>query len=211
MGDKQTELKDKVINGDRDGATALLKELLDGGEAPKNIIDGSLIPAMDVVGDNFQNNVFFIPELLVAARAMEGCLTILEPLLKESDVKPQGKALACTVKGDLHDIGKNIVVAMLKGAGFEIVDLGNDVDSAKIAAAVAEHSPDILCLSALLTTTMRNMKDTIDELEKKGQRNKVKVMVGGAPLTQKYADEIGADAYGKDAADAVKRARELIA
>jgi len=211
MGDRYAELKEIVINGKRDDATALLQEMLNGGEDPKKIIDGSLIPAMDVVGENFQKNVFFIPELLVAARAMEGCLKILEPLLKKGDVKPVGKAMACTVKGDLHDIGKNIVAAMLKGAGFEIVDLGNDADPAKIAAAVAEHSPDILCLSALLTTTMRNMKDTIQALEQKGVRGKVKVMVGGAPLTQKYADEIGADAFGRDAAEAVKKARELIA
>jgi len=204
------ELKDKVVNGDQKSAPDLVNKLLDGGEAPKEIIDGALIPAMDVVGEKFQKNEFFIPELLVAGRAMEACLKILEPLLKESDVKPQGIAVACTVKGDLHDIGKNIVAAMMKGAGFEIVDLGTDASPDKIAKAVKDRNADIVCLSALLTTTMRSMKDTIQALEKHGVRDSVKVMVGGAPLTQKYADEIGADGYGKDAAEAVKKARQLL-
>jgi len=203
-------LKEKVIGGDQAGSKDLVQKLLDGGEQAKKIIDEALVPAMDIVGDKFQKNEFFIPELLVAARAMEGCLKMLQPLLAAGDVKPTGIAMIGTVKGDLHDIGKNIVAAMLKGAGFEIVDMGTDVAPEKFAAAVAEKKPDVLGLSALLTTTMRAMKDTIDELKKKGVRDGVKIMVGGAPLTQAYADEIGADAYGCDAADAVKKAKELI-
>lgn len=208
-GEIIAELKDKVINGDRDGATERVNNLLGQGMAAKEIIDSALVPAMDVVGENFQNNEFFIPELLVAARAMEACLKILEPLLKDGEASAAGRILICTVKGDLHDIGKNIVAAMLKGAGFEITDLGADVSPEKIADAVAEKKPDVLCLSALLTTTMRSMKDTIETLKSRGLG--VKVLIGGAPVTQKYADEIGAHGYGKDATDAVKVARELVA
>lgn len=203
------ELKDKVINGSRDGATELVQKLLADGMDAKKIIDDALVPAMDTVGEYFQKNEFFIPELLVAARAMEACLKILEPLLKEGEPSNAGRIVICTVKGDLHDIGKNIVSAMLKGAGFEIVDIGADVTSEDIAAAVADKKPDILCLSALLTTTMKSMKETIEVLNSKGL--KVKVMIGGAPVTQKYADEIGAAGYGKDATEAVKKARELVA
>lgn len=203
------ELKDKVINGSRDGATELVQKLLADGMDAKKIIDDALVPAMDTVGEYFQKNEFFIPELLVAARAMEACLKILEPLLKEGEASNAGRIVICTVKGDLHDIGKNIVSAMLKGAGFEIVDIGADVTSEDIAAAVADKKPDILCLSALLTTTMKSMKETIEVLNSKGL--KVKVMIGGAPVTQKYADEIGAAGYGKDATEAVKKARELVA
>lgn len=203
------ELKDKVINGNRDGSTELVNKLLDGGMDAKKIIDEALVPAMDIVGEKFQSNEFFIPELLVAARAMEACLKILEPLLKEGEANNAGRIVICTVKGDLHDIGKNIVSAMLKGAGFEIIDLGADVTPDNIAAAVQEKKPDIVCLSALLTTTMKAMRETIDTLNSRGLG--VKVMIGGAPVTQKYADEIGAAGYGKDAAEAVKKARELLA
>jgi 5-methyltetrahydrofolate--homocysteine methyltransferase len=205
------ELKEKVIDGNLNGAKEAARKLLDGGENPKAILDGALVPAMETVGDKFQNNEFFIPELLVAARAMEGCLQLLQPLLVASDAKPRGLAMIGTVKGDLHDIGKNIVGAMLKGAGFEVVDLGTDVDPAKFADEIAARKPDVVALSALLTTTMRMMKNTIEEVRKKGLRDKVKIMVGGAPLTQQYADEIGADGYGRDAADAVKLARSLVA
>jgi len=204
------ELKERVINGDQNGAKALVQKLLDAGEAPKSVLDGALVPAMDIVGEKFQSNEFFIPELLVAARAMEGCLKILQPLLAASDTKPRGVVMIGTVRGDLHDIGKNIVAAMLKGAGFEVVDLGTDVDAARFASEVAARKPNVLGLSALLTTTMRAMKDTIEELRKRGLRGGVKIMVGGAPLNQQYADEIGADAFGRDAADAVRIAKQFV-
>ena len=210
MSEVNEELKEKVIKGDQAGARELVQKLLDQGEAAKKIIDTSLIPAMDTVGEKFQSQEFFIPELLVAARAMEGCLTLLQPLLAASDVKPVGVVLIGTVKGDLHDIGKNIVAAMLKGAGFEIVDMGIDVDADKFIAGIKEKSPHLIGLSALLTTTMKAMKDTIDAIEKAGVRDQVKIMVGGAPLTQEYADEIGADGYAPDAAQAVKLAKGLI-
>jgi len=204
------ELKEIIISGNQAAAIDIVKKMIDSGEEPKKIMDVSLVPAMDTVGEKFQNNEFFIPELLVAARAMEGALAVLQPLLAEGDSEPTGKFLIGTVKGDLHDIGKNIVSAMMKGAGFEIIDLGVDVDSKKFAQKIEETNPDIVGISALLTTTMREMKDTIQQIESAGLRNKVKIMVGGAPLTQEYADEIGADAFGKDAAEAVKKAKALI-
>lgn len=210
MEEKYEALKNAVIDGSQDGAKKALKELVDAGEGAKKIIDTALVPAMDVVGDKFQKCEYFIPELLVAARAMEGCLEILKPLLVEGDVKPVGVAVVGTVKGDLHDIGKNIVGAMLKGAGFEIVDLGVDVSAAKFVEGAQKHNANVMGLSALLTTTMRSMKETMDLLRDKGLREKVKVMVGGAPVTQEFANEIGADGYAADAAGAVKKARELI-
>jgi 5-methyltetrahydrofolate--homocysteine methyltransferase len=203
-------LKEKVITGNQAETKEILQKLLDAGEPAKQIIDMSLVPAMDIVGDKFQKNEFFIPELLVSARAMEGCMKILQPLLVAGDVQPTGVFMIGTAKGDLHDIGKNIVAAMMKGAGFEIIDLGIDVAPEKFVQAISEKKPDVVGLSALLTTTMRAMKETIEEMKKKGVRDHVKVIVGGAPLTQAYADEIGADAYGRDAADAVKIAKALI-
>ncbi len=205
-----TELKDYVVNGKAEEAVELVNKLIDGGGKAGDIIDRGLIPAMAEVGDKFQQHEFFIPELLVAARAMETCMKILEPLLVEQKVKSKGVAVVGTVKGDLHDIGKNIVAAMLKGAGFGIVDLGADVPAEKFASAVREHNADVIAVSALLTTTMKNMRDVIQTLETQGVRDSVKIMVGGAPLTQKYADEIGADGYGADAADAVKLAKQLV-
>jgi 5-methyltetrahydrofolate--homocysteine methyltransferase len=204
------QLKEKVIKGDQNGARELVQKLLDGGENAKAIIDTALVPAMDVVGDKFQSQEFFIPELLVAARAMEGCLTLLQPLLAASDAKPAGVVIIGTVKGDLHDIGKNIVAAMLKGAGFHIVDLGIDVSPAGFVDAIKANKPDIVGLSALLTTTMKSMKDTIEAISAAGLRDAVKIMVGGAPLTQDYASEIGADGYSPDAAQAVKLAKGMM-
>jgi 5-methyltetrahydrofolate--homocysteine methyltransferase len=204
------QLKEKVIKGDQNGARDLVQKLLDGGENAKAIIDTALVPAMDVVGDKFQSQEFFIPELLVAARAMEGCLTLLQPLLAASDARPAGVVIIGTVKGDLHDIGKNIVAAMLKGAGFQIVDLGIDVSPAGFVDAIKANKPDIVGLSALLTTTMKSMKDTIEAISAAGLRDAVKIMVGGAPLTQDYASEIGADGYSPDAAQAVKLAKGMM-
>lgn len=203
-------LKEAVVNGKAGTAVELVEKLLGGDMKASEIIDGALIPAMDDVGKKFQSHEFFIPELLVAARAMEGCMKLLEPLLIEQKVESKGVAVVGTVKGDLHDIGKNIVAAMLKGAGFKIVDLGPDVAPEKFAGAAKENNADIIAVSALLTTTMKNMRDVISALDSAGLRGKVKVMVGGAPLTQKFADEIGADGYGEDAADAVRIAKQLV-
>ncbi len=202
------ELKEKVINGDQNKVKELVEKGLAEGIPAKDLIDKALIPAMDIVGEKFANNEFYIPELLIAARAMEGALTILRPKLEEGKVKPIAKVVIGTVKGDLHDIGKNIVASMLRGAGFEIIDLGIDVDENKFVEAA--KGADIVALSALLTTTMPAMQTTIKALKKAKIRDKVKVMVGGAPLTQSYADEIGADGYSPDAASAVKKARELL-
>ena len=204
------DLKEKVIDGNQQGAKGLTQQLLDGGKTAKEIIDGGLIPAMDVVGDKFQNQEFFIPELLVAARAMEGCLTILQPLLAAGNVKPAGTFVVGTVKGDLHDIGKNIVAAMMKGAGFEVIDLGVDNDAAKFVKACKDSNANIIGLSALLTTTMKAMKEIVEALKSEGLRDKVKVLIGGAPVTAEFAAGIGADGYAPDAAVAVKKAKELL-
>jgi 5-methyltetrahydrofolate--homocysteine methyltransferase len=211
MREAYMELQEKVMRGDQNGAKELVRKLLDAGEAAKSIIDTSLIPAMNIVGDKFQNQEFFIPELLVAARAVEGCMTILQPMLAQADVNPEGAVVIGTVKGDLHDIGKNIVAAMLKGSGFEIIDLGIDSAPSKFVDAVRDKKPKLVALSALLTTTMRSMKETIEALKAAGLRDSVKIMVGGAPLTQEYADEIGADGFAPDASQAVKLAKKLIA
>lgn len=210
MEEKLSELKELVIKGDRNGSRAIVDELLSGGADAQEIIQTALVPAMDVVGEKFEKNEFFIPELLVGARAMENCMEVLQPLLEKDGVEPLATALIGTVKGDLHDIGKNIVISMLKGAGFSVVDLGKDVTPDKFASEIKKHNPQLLGLSALLTTTMRAMKDTIETIDKKGARGDVKIMVGGAPLTQSYADEIGADGYAADAAQAVRKARELL-
>jgi 5-methyltetrahydrofolate--homocysteine methyltransferase len=210
MDARYEQLKEKVIYGDRDNAALLTKELLDAGEDAKKVIDEALIPAMDIVGEKFQSFDFFIPELLVAARAMEACLNIVKPILEAAGTQPVGVAVVGTVKGDLHDIGKNIVCAMLKGAGFKIIDIGVDADAAKFVNEAQKNNAQIICLSALLSTTMLAMKDTIAMLKAKGLYGKVKVMVGGAPLTQEFANKIGADGYSADATGAVKLARELI-
>lgn len=210
MDERFGQLKEKVIYGDMESAEQLVSELLAAGEDAKKIVDESLIPAMDVVGVKFQEFEFFIPELLVAARAMDACLKLVKPKLEGSAVKPVGVIVIGTVKGDLHDIGKNIVSAMLKGAGFEIIDVGVDVEAAKFVDAAEKNEANIIALSALLTTTMLEMRGIVDKLKSKGLHGKVKVMVGGAPLTQEFANKIGADAYSQDATGAVKKARELM-
>jgi 5-methyltetrahydrofolate--homocysteine methyltransferase len=187
-----------------------VSELLQKGKAKDLaalILNEGLIKGMNIVGQKFKNNEVFVPEVLIAARAMNAALAVLKPALASTGVKPIGKAIICTVKGDLHDIGKNLVKMMIEGAGIEVVDLGVDCTPEKIVEAVKEYTPDILCLSALLTTTMMAQKDTIDALAQAGVREKVKIMVGGAPVTQSFADEIGADAYAPDAASAAQVAR----
>jgi len=203
-------LKELVKKGDVEETTGRVRELLEGGADPEAIMKQALIPAMDEVGDEFQRGEAFVPEMLIAARAMQGGLDVLKPLLAESGVEPLGKVVMGTVKGDLHDIGKNLVVMVLEGAGFEVVDLGVDVSPQQFVEAVKEHNPQIVGLSALLTTTMLAMRDTIDAVKEAGLREGVKIMVGGAPLRQEYAEEIGADFYGPDSTAARNYAKEAV-
>ena len=189
--------------------TAMVTEELANGTSPKDILNNALIAGMSVVGDKFKRNEIFVPEVLIAARAMNMALTVLKPALADSGVEPIGTAVICTVKGDLHDIGKNLVKMMIEGTGIKVVDLGVDCSAEKIVEAIKENNADIVCLSALLTTTMMYQKDIIEAIKAAGLRDKVKIMVGGAPVTQQFADEIGADIYTPDAASAAERARAL--
>ena len=203
-------LKQAVIDGNAGRVKELTQQCLDEGKRPQEVLDAALIPAMDVVGEKFSRQEFYIPEMLIAARAMQGGLALLKPLLAAGESKARGKAVIGTVKGDLHDIGKNLVGMMLQGGGFEVVDLGADVKPAKFVEAVEREKPDFLMMSALLTTTMLSMKETIEAMKAAGLRGGVRIGVGGAPVTQRYAEEIGADFYAQDATGAVNRAKELI-
>ena len=203
-------LHDAVVDGDAKSAKALTDAALKAGVQPGDLLGKALIPAMDEVGRRFECNEYFVPELLISARAMKGSMELIRPLLAKSGAQPTGKVAIGTVKGDLHDIGKNLVAAMLEGGGFEIIDLGVDVAPEKFVAAVAEKGANIVCLSALLTTTMPSMKDTMAALNAAGVRAKVKVMIGGAPITDAYAKEIGADGYSDNASAAVQLARRLV-
>ncbi|MFP4017309.1 MAG: corrinoid protein, partial [Halanaerobiales bacterium] len=187
-----------------------IKEGLDNGIKPRDLLNEGLLEGMGIIGEKFKNNEVFVPEVLIAARAMNGGMEILKPKLVETGVKSIGKIIIGTVKGDLHDIGKNLVKMMMEGTGFEVIDLGTDVSPGEFTAAVQEYQPDIIGMSALLTTTMPQMKLIINELERFRLRNQVIVMIGGAPVTEKYAKEIGADAYAKDAATAATIARERV-
>ena len=184
--------------------SALVQEELADGTSANDILTKALIPGMSAVGERFKKNEIFVPEVLITARAMNAALNILKPVLAQAGVEPIGKAVICTVKGDLHDIGKNLVKMMIEGTGIQVVDLGIDCPPERVVEAVREYQPDIVCLSALLTTTMVNQKATIDALKAAGLRDKVKVMVGGAPVTQACADEIGADSYTPDPATAAE-------
>jgi 5-methyltetrahydrofolate--homocysteine methyltransferase len=203
-------LHDAVVDGDAKSAKALTDAALKAGVQPGDLLGKALIPAMDEVGRRFECNEYFVPELLISARAMKGSMELIRPLLAKSGAQPTGKVAIGTVKGDLHDIGKNLVAAMLEGGGFEIIDLGVDVAPEKFVAAVQEKGANIICLSALLTTTMPSMKDTLAALNAAGVRGKVKVMIGGAPITDAYAKEIGADGYSDNASAAVQLARRLV-
>lgn len=202
------DLAQAVIDGDHEKSEELTHRLLGEKLGPKEILDRGLVPGMDVVGIRFRDNIIFVPEVLISARAMKASLTILEPLLAKSNVEQVGIYVIGTVKGDIHDIGKNIVRMMLKGAGFKVVDLGVDTRVETFLEAVEKEKADILGMSALLTTTMGYMKVVIDRLLEKGVR--VKTMVGGAPVSQAFADKIGADAYGKNATEAVQKAKQLV-
>ncbi len=209
MADLQA-LAEAVISGNKDESERLTNEAVDEGVGVENIINDGLIAGMSVVGVKFKNNEFYVPEVLIAARAMHAGMDIIKPLLAESGIKPRGTVAIGTVKGDLHDIGKNLVAMMLEGGGYEVIDLEVDVSPERFVEVVNEDGPDAIGLSALLTTTMPSMKDTIDALEEAGVRDKVKIMIGGAPVTQNYADEIGADGYAPDAASAVDMIAELL-
>ena len=204
------EIKNTVIAGRHKEIEALVQKTIQDKANLDDLINKALIAAMDVVGDRFAKSEIFVPEMLVAAMTMKKGLDIIKPLLKDQEQQSKGKVVLCTVAGDLHDIGKNLVAMMLEGAGFEVIDLGVDVTVENVIAKVAEIQPQVLGLSALLTTTMPEMENVIKDLQTKGMREKVKVMLGGAPLSAEFAEKIGADAYGKDAAEAVAIARSFI-
>jgi len=202
-------LADAVINGDQNAALEITKAALEEGIAAKDVLDNGLIAGMDIVGARFKKNEVYIPEVLIAARAMKTAMEVLEPELVKAGVEPVGKLLIGTVQGDLHDIGKNLVAMMLKGAGFEVIDLGVDVGPEKFVEQVKAANVQLVGISALLTTTMPGMEKTIKAMKDAGIP--VKVMIGGAPVTQDYADKIGADGYAPDAASAVDLAKSLVA
>jgi 5-methyltetrahydrofolate--homocysteine methyltransferase len=204
------QLRELVKQGKAPETEARVKELLDKGEDPEVILKQALIAAMDDVGELFQKGEYFVPEMLVAARAMQRGMDVIKPLVVEKGIKPLGKVVIGTAKGDLHDIGKNLVAMSLEGAGVEVVDLGIDVGPDKFVKAVKEHKPDVVGMSALLTTTMLSMKDIIQALKDEGLRDSVKVMIGGAPIRQEYADEIGADYYGRDSTEAKNIVRNIV-
>ncbi len=205
------KIAERLIVGKIDEVKELSQQALDQGTSPRDIIDKGLLAGMDVVGKRFKAGDMFIPEVLLCARCMHGAMDILKPLLSEADAAGVGIYLIGTVEGDLHDIGKNLVSMMLQGAGFEVIDLGTNITPQQFVDAVTEHKPTILGLSALLTTTMPKMEETINALKEAGLRDQVKIMAGGAPVTQAFVEEIGADAYGANAASASDKAKELMA
>lgn len=205
------EIYDSIINANQVVTAAKVKEALDKGFDPGKILNEAMVPGMGEVGRLFEEGEYFVPEMLISARAMQAGMTVLKPSMVAANLKAVGRVVAGTVKGDLHDIGKNLVCMMLEGAAFEIIDLGSDVAPEKFVDTVKQTGADMIVMSALLTTTMPNMKATIELLKSAGLRDKVKVMVGGAPLTTKYAQDIGADGYAPDASRAVALAKSLAA
>ncbi|MCB8814286.1 MULTISPECIES: corrinoid protein [Desulfosporosinus] len=206
-----TSLAELVINGNYNGAKDLTQKMIDNGNDPLEIINQGLMAGMNVVGVRFKAGDMYVPEVMMSAKAMSTGIELLKPLIADKDMPTAGKVVIGTVKGDLHDIGKKLVVMMMESAGFEIIDLGVDIDPAAFVKAVKEHSPQVIGLSALLTTTMLSMKDTIEALKEEGLRDSVKVVIGGAPISQSFADEIGADGYAADAASATELCRRIIA
>ena len=204
------EISDYLQKGRAKQVKLLVQQAMDEGMDPKEILNGGLLSGMMTIGEKFKNNEVFVPEVLVAARAMNAGLALLEPALAEVGNEPVGKAVIGTVKGDLHDIGKNLVAMMLKGAGFEIIDLGVDVTPDDFVGKAEETGADIICMSALLTTTMSNMKSVVDVLNEKGLRNKYIVMIGGAPVNDAFAKQVGADYYTPDAATCAEVARKAV-
>ena len=210
MSDILEEISTAVIEGDVGEIVDLTEDALDEGLSAEEILNKGLMPGMDYVGVEFKAGNMFVPEVLRSAKTMQASMDILRPLLAETGIEMVGKVILGTVKGDLHDIGKNLVGMMCEGAGFEVFDLGKDVEPEAFVEAVKEHEPDVLGMSALLTTTMRMMGHTIQALEEAGLRDKVKVMIGGAPVTQAFADQIGADGYASNAASAAEMAKEFV-
>jgi 5-methyltetrahydrofolate--homocysteine methyltransferase len=204
------ELYNAILTGNAKKAEEVTKAAIAANTNPSELVQKYMIPAMDEVGRRFECNEYFVPELLIAARAMKTALELITPHLVASGAEPMGRVVIGTVQGDLHDIGKNLVASMLEGGGFQVIDLGVDVPAEKFVEAAKEKEGTIIALSALLTTTMTMMKTVIDALDKAGVRSKVKVMVGGAPITQQYADEIGADGFSDNASAAVAIARKLV-
>ena len=205
------QLYDAVVNGNAKTAQTVTKLALDEGVEPMRIVNEYMVPAMDEVGRRFDCNDYFVPELLISARAMKAGLDLIRPLLSASGAQPAGRVALGTVQGDLHDIGKNLVGSLLEGGGFEVIDLGTNVTPDKFIQTVKEKNATIVAMSALLTTTMPAMKNTIEALRQAGVRDKVTVLIGGAPITQKFADEIGADGYSETAVGAVALAKKAVA
>lgn len=206
-----SELYDAILNGNAKQAHAVTQAAIEAGAEPLELISESMMPAMEAVGRLFEEEEYFVPELLLAGRAMKSAMELLRPLMTAAGQKLSTRVVIGTVKGDLHDIGKNIVASMLEGSGFEVIDLGADVSPENFVAAVVEREPQIVCMSALLTVTMPAMKTTIDALTTAGLRTKVKVLIGGAPVTSQYAKEIGADGYSENASGAVSMVKNLLA
>jgi corrinoid protein of di/trimethylamine methyltransferase len=204
------QLYDAVVSGNAKAAQSITQEALAEGADPLKLVNDCMVPAMAEVGRRFEANEYFVPELLISARAMKGALELIRPLLTARGDQPLGRVAIGTVKGDLHDIGKNLVGSLLEGGGFEVIDLGVNVSPEKFIATINEKNANIIAMSALLTTTMPAMKTTIDALKQAGVRDKVKVLIGGAPITQKYADEIGADGYSENAVGAVALAKKAV-
>jgi len=210
MTELLSTIQKAIETGQLKTAVDCVNQALEQEMDPQTIISGALIKGMEAIGQRFQDGQAFVPDLLMSARAMKGALEVLKPLLKDGNNAAIGKVVIGTVKGDLHDIGKNLVASMFEGCGFEVINLGIDISSDQFISAVKEHNADILCLSALLTTTMNYMSEVIKALEEAGLRERVKVMVGGAPLTDSFAQQINADAYTSNANSAVQKAKELL-
>lgn len=203
-------ISEALQKGKAKDVTALVQEQLDNGVTAKAILEGGLMAGMDIVGRRFKANEIFVPEVLIAARAMTAGITLLRPLLIDEAVETRGTVVIGTVKGDLHDIGKNLVKMMMEGKGFNVIDLGTDVSAERFVEAAQEHNADIICCSALLTTTMTEMKNVVAKVTEAGLRDTVKIMIGGAPITDEYRESIGADAYSPDAASAAEKALSFV-
>lgn len=213
MADEQTLLADiqaATEAGERETTVALTQRALDQGIEVTRILDDALIAAMDVIGGRFSRGEIYVPEMLISAHAMKGAMELLRPILTETGVKARGRCLIGTVEGDMHDIGQNLVHMMWEGAGFEVINLGTETTAQEFIDAIKQYEPDVVGMSALLTTTMVHMPENIAAFKEAGVRDRVRVIVGGAPVTQEYADEMGADAYGKDAATAVEIVKAMV-
>ncbi len=204
------QIQDAVINGQTAQVQELTRTALAAGETPNDVLNKGLVPAMTVVGEKFQKGEFYISEMMISARAMYGGLNIVKPLMLDQNIESKGKAIVGSVQGDLHDIGKNLVCMMMEGGGYEVVDLGINITPEQFVEAIKEHKPNFVLMSALLTTTMAAMEKTINAIQENGLRESVFIAVGGAPVTQKFADRIGADFFAADAGEAVTKANALI-